>query len=92
MNVIQGMYEKARTSIKSVCGETKDFTVKVGVHQGSALSPIFVYTGNGRANKRDTGRGTLAYNIYGRCSFFRMLTPVYSPRPNLKINLNDKER
>lgn len=33
------MYNEARTSVKSICREMKDFMVKVGVHWGSALSP-----------------------------------------------------
>jgi len=37
--VVEDMYEGAYTSVKSVCGETEGFKVRVGVHQGSALIP-----------------------------------------------------
>ena len=38
--VIQSMYEGANTSIKLKKGESGAFEVKVGVHQGSVLSPL----------------------------------------------------
>ena len=37
---IQDMYEGARTSVRSAVGLTEDFEVRVGLHQGSALSPF----------------------------------------------------
>ncbi len=37
---IQDMYEGARTSVRSAAGLTKEFEVKVGLHQGSAFSPF----------------------------------------------------
>jgi len=40
VSVIQVMYSKACTTVKLGAGESKDFDVKVGVHQGSVLSPL----------------------------------------------------
>ena len=37
---IQDIYEGARTSVRSAAGLTEDFEVRVGLHQGSALSPF----------------------------------------------------
>jgi len=37
--VVEDMYEGACIEVKTVCGETEDFKVKVDVHQESALSP-----------------------------------------------------
>ena len=37
---IQDMYEGARTSVRSAAGLTEDFEVRVGLCQGSALSPF----------------------------------------------------
>ena len=40
VRVIQSMYEGALTSVKLGVGESVEFAVKVGVHQGSVLSPL----------------------------------------------------
>ena len=40
MEVIQSMYEGVTTSVKLGAGESEEFAVKVGVHQGSVLSPL----------------------------------------------------
>ena len=40
VRVIQSMYEGALTSVKRRVGESVEFAVKVGVHQGSVLSPL----------------------------------------------------
>ena len=37
---IQYMYEGVRTSVRSAAGLTEDFEVRVGLHQGTALSPF----------------------------------------------------
>lgn len=42
VKIAQDMYDKAKISVKSVCGETENFTVKVGVYQESALSPYLI--------------------------------------------------
>ena len=34
------MYEKARTTVRTKQGSSEEFEVKVGVHQGSVLSPL----------------------------------------------------
>src|SRR5271157_5206058 len=40
IRVIQSMYDGAMTAVKLKGGESKEFEVKVGVHQGSVLSPL----------------------------------------------------
>jgi len=40
VTVIQCMYDSAATAIKVNGGLSKEFLVKVGVHQGSVLSPL----------------------------------------------------
>ena len=40
MRVIQSIYEGALTSVKLEVGESVEFAVKVGVHQGSVLSSL----------------------------------------------------
>jgi len=40
---VMSMYSGAKTVVRTVCGNSKSFEVKVGMHQGSALSPpLFV--------------------------------------------------
>ena len=38
--LIQDMYRGTKTRVKTRCGRTEYFEVKVGLHQGSALSPL----------------------------------------------------
>ena len=40
VNVIKSMYEGVTTSVKINGVESEGFEVKVGIHQGSVLSPI----------------------------------------------------
>ena len=40
VKVIQDMYGGTKTRVKTRCGRTEYFEVKVGLHQGSALSPL----------------------------------------------------
>lgn len=40
VNIIKAMYDGATTSIKLSSGVSQEFEVKVGVHQGSVLSPL----------------------------------------------------
>ncbi len=40
VQVIQDMYRGTKTRVKTICGRTEYFEVKVGLHQGSALSPL----------------------------------------------------
>ena len=40
VNIIKIMYEGVTTAVKFRDGESKELEVKVGVHQGSVLSPL----------------------------------------------------
>ncbi|KAK3544563.1 hypothetical protein QTP86_016937, partial [Hemibagrus guttatus] len=40
VRVVQDMYERSRTVVKCAVGQTEKFKVEVGLHQGSALSPV----------------------------------------------------
>ena len=40
MRLIQGMYANARSRVRAGEGFSKEFEVKVGVHQRSVLSPM----------------------------------------------------
>jgi hypothetical protein len=40
INVVKAMYDGSTTAVKLQGGESKEFEVQVGVHQGSVLSPL----------------------------------------------------
>ncbi|KAK3530804.1 hypothetical protein QTP70_002831 [Hemibagrus guttatus] len=40
VRVVQDMYERSRTVLRCAVGQTEEFNVEVGLHQGSALSPF----------------------------------------------------
>ena len=40
MGVVRSMYENSSTRVKIEGRESEEFRVKVGVHQGSVLSPL----------------------------------------------------
>ncbi|KAK3548193.1 hypothetical protein QTP70_005181 [Hemibagrus guttatus] len=40
VRVIQDIYERSRTVVRCAVGQTEEFNVEVGLHQGSALSPL----------------------------------------------------
>ena len=40
MGLVQGMYSNARSRVRVGEGYREEFEVKVGVHQGSVLSPL----------------------------------------------------
>ncbi|KAK3547834.1 hypothetical protein QTP86_031973, partial [Hemibagrus guttatus] len=40
VKVVQDMYERSRTVVRCAVGQTEEFNVEVGLHQGSALSPF----------------------------------------------------
>ncbi|KAK3544420.1 hypothetical protein QTP86_011158 [Hemibagrus guttatus] len=40
VRVVQDMYERSRTVMRCAVGQTEEFKVEVGLHQGSALSPF----------------------------------------------------
>ncbi|KAK3509138.1 hypothetical protein QTP70_020249, partial [Hemibagrus guttatus] len=40
VRVMQDMYERSRTVVRCAVSQTEEFTVEVGLHQGSALSPF----------------------------------------------------
>ncbi|KAK3519795.1 hypothetical protein QTP70_004959 [Hemibagrus guttatus] len=40
VRVVQDMYDRSRTVVRCAVGQTEEFNVEVGLHQGSALSPF----------------------------------------------------
>ena len=40
VNAVMAMYERAQTVVRTTEGDSKAFNVKVGLHQGSVLSPL----------------------------------------------------
>ena len=56
IKVIQDMYDGCTTSVRTLIGSTESFEVKVGLHQGSALSPLLFITVMDVISK-EVGRG-----------------------------------
>ena len=42
VSAVMSMYVGARTVVRTVHNNSDSFDIKVGMHQGSALSPLFV--------------------------------------------------
>ncbi|KAK3569725.1 hypothetical protein QTP86_004047 [Hemibagrus guttatus] len=42
VRVVQDMYERSRTVVRCAVGQTEEFKVEVGLHQGLALSPFLL--------------------------------------------------
>ncbi|KAK3519016.1 hypothetical protein QTP70_016167 [Hemibagrus guttatus] len=40
VRMVPDMYERSRTVVRCAVGQTEEFKVEVGLHQGSALSPF----------------------------------------------------
>ena len=49
------MYSGAKTVVRTVYGNSKSFEVKVGMHQGSALSPLLFVTLSWRPYLENSG-------------------------------------
>ena len=51
VQLVQDIYEGKKTVMRCAVGTTESFKFKVGLHQGSALSP-FLFADYGQANRR----------------------------------------
>ena len=50
VQLVQHMYEESETMVRCAVGTTESIKVKIGLHQGSALSPFLLAVINGQAN------------------------------------------
>ena len=48
VKAVMSLYKRAETKVRVGSGLSKEFSVKVGVHQGSALSSLFVVSNGDR--------------------------------------------
>ena len=44
INLVMALYKEAKSRVKTVAGTSEEFEIRVGVHQGSALSPLLFIT------------------------------------------------
>ena len=63
MSVIKAMYEDASTTVRVNGRESKAFSVRVGVHQGSVLSPL-LFTIVSKALSREFREGLPTVLLY----------------------------
>ena len=64
VGLIKDMYNNVVTSVRTSDGDTNDFSIRIGLHQGSALSPYLFAL----VMDEVTRRHPLVYAFYGRCS------------------------
>ena len=55
VRAVMAMYGKARTVVRTKQGSSEEFEVKVGVHQGSVLSPLLYITVMDALSKEERG-------------------------------------
>jgi hypothetical protein len=54
VSAVMAMYEGAKTVVRTDDGDSESFAVKVGLHQGSVLSPAAIHCSDGRDRQRDS--------------------------------------
>ncbi|KAK3536039.1 hypothetical protein QTP70_025506 [Hemibagrus guttatus] len=55
VRVVQDMYERSRTVVRCAVGQTEEFKVEVGLHQGTGFEPLPVCYGDGPVVRGQTG-------------------------------------
>ncbi|XP_042884615.1 uncharacterized protein LOC122261151 [Penaeus japonicus] len=66
IRLIKDMYERSKTRVRCAAGETEDFEVTVGLHQGSALSPsLFAIIMDCTTREMQGDHGTMGYDVCG---------------------------
>ena len=62
IRLVQMMCKDAKTTVQTANGETEKFEVKVGVHQGSGLSPVIFITVLDELSKNIKNQNRNCYN------------------------------
>src|SRR5664279_6626827 len=67
ITLIKDMYDNVVTSVRTSDGDTDDFPIKIGLHQGSALSPYLFCFGDGLSLihiSEPTRRTPISYAVF----------------------------
>ncbi|KAK3540753.1 hypothetical protein QTP86_001609 [Hemibagrus guttatus] len=80
VTVVQDMYERSRTVVKYAVGQTEEFKVEVGLHQGSALSTFLFAIVMDQLSEEDAYKAT-PLPALGKADHNLILPrPHYKPR------------
>ncbi len=71
IQVLKHMYERTTTIVRIVGGDTKDFPISIGLHQGSAVSPYLFYISFTWIDETYTREYPLVHDVYRWYSFDR---------------------
>ena len=66
IQIVQDMYRSSMTQVVTQKDETEYFPIEVGLHQGSALSPLLFILNSGRSNYNHRQGSTLGDDVRGR--------------------------
>jgi Reverse transcriptase (RNA-dependent DNA polymerase) len=63
VTLIKDMYTNIVTCVRVCDSESNTFSIKIGLHQGSTLSPYIFHLSDGRDHKGHTRRYSLVYDL-----------------------------
>ena len=66
VKIVQNMYRSSKTQVVTQKGENEYFPIEVGLHQGSALSPLLLIMVMDVLNENNGAGSTLGDEVRGR--------------------------
>ncbi|KAK3513053.1 hypothetical protein QTP70_000211 [Hemibagrus guttatus] len=69
VRVVQDMFERSRTVVRCAVGQTEEFKVEVGLHQGLALSPFLFAMVMDQLSEEVRGENSEKMEMFMECAF-----------------------